>query len=185
MQPQLVRREDSVLLLVDIQVRLAAAMAGAERAQVERSAGILAQAAALLGVPVLVTEQYPRGLGATTDPVATKLPPQTPVLEKSCFACTDAAPVQEQLNELHRRQVVVAGMESHVCVLQTAFGLAADGYQVFVVEDAICSRSPLHHRNAIERMRACAVISNSESVLFEWLRDAQHPQFKAVSALIK
>jgi nicotinamidase-related amidase len=107
-------------------------------------------------------------------------------LEKSCFACTGEAAFREALAASGRRQVVLAGMESHVCVLQTAMELLADGYAVFVAEDAACSRREANHRNAMARLaQAGAVVSNTESIVFEWLRDARHERFKQVSALVK
>jgi nicotinamidase-related amidase len=138
-----------------------------------------------VGVPAIATEQYPRGLGPTDPAVAAALPEGTPLLDKTCFACGGDEAFRLALAAAERRQVVLAGMEAHVCVLQTALLLHGD-YQVFVVEDAVCSRNPDHHRNAMERLRQAGVtVTNTESVLFEWLRDAAHAQFKAVSALVK
>jgi nicotinamidase-related amidase len=174
------------LAVVDIQRRLATAMEEEERARVIRSAAILIQAAGLLGVPLIATEQYPKGLGPTEEGVAWHFPEELAVVEKSCFACTGEARFRDILRANQRRQVVLAGMETHVCVLQTALELRAEGYAVFVVEDGVCSRSGVNHRNALERMReAGVVITNTESVLFEWLRDARHEHFKHISALIK
>lgn len=178
--------EESQLVVVDVQGRLASAMPEQERERVLRQAGILAQAAGRLNIPVLATEQYPKGLGPTAPPVAEALPPATPLFEKTCFSCGGAEGFLNALASGDRKQVVLAGMESHVCVLQTALELQGQGFQVFVVEDAVCSRSASNHRNALERMRQAGIIvTNTESVLFEWLRDAGHEHFKAVSALIK
>ena len=92
----------------------------------------------------------------------------------------------DALHGLQRRQVILAGMETHICVLQTAFDLHQRGYQVFVVEDACCARSQQRSNNGIARMRRAGItVTHSESVLFEWLRDAAHPQFKAISNLLK
>ena len=180
----LCQAEASQLLLIDIQTRLAGAMGDAARERVVDNAAILAKAAALLEVPQLVTEQYPRGLGPTEPELDGTLAGAIR-FEKTCFACTGAEGFSRRLADHHRPQVVVAGMESHVCVLQTMLELEAAGYQVFVVEDAICSRREQNHRNAVERMRASAVITNTESVLFEWLRNARHDHFKSISAMIK
>lgn len=174
------------LVVVDIQRRLAAAMADEDRARVMRNAAILIQAAGLLNVPLIASEQYPKGLGPTEEDVAWHFPEDLAVVEKTCFACTGDAEFRNSLTANNRRQVVLTGMETHVCVLQTALGLRADGYAVFVVEDGVCSRQESNHRNALERLRdAGVVITNSESVLFEWLRDASHEHFKQISALIK
>lgn len=177
---------ESILVIVDTQTRLAAAMPEAARARVTGNSGILLQAAALLNIPVLVTEQYPKGLGHTEPAVARRLPVQARHFEKNCFACTGAAGFMDALRGLARRQVVLAGMETHVCVLQSALELKDAGSQVFVVEDAVCSRAEANHHNALARLRGAGIIvSNTESVLFEWLRDASHAQFKQVSALIR
>ncbi len=170
---------DSLLVLVDVQERLAAAMDPVVFAAVLRNARILVQAAQLLGVPAEATEQYPRGLGPTVADLAEVLGEVRP-RQKTCFSC---APL---LEAAARRQTVLVGMEAHVCVLQTALELRAAGRQVFVVEDACCSRRAENHANAMHRMRAAGVVvTNTESVLFEWMRDARHEQFKAVSAMLK
>lgn len=176
----------SQLVVIDIQGRLAGVMSDADRERVIRNAGILIQAAALIGVPQIVTEQYPRGLGPTEEAVASHFLGELAPVEKTCFACSASEQFSDVLQGSGKKQVILTGMESHVCVLQTAMELIAEGYSVFVVEDAVCSRSEFHHRNAMERMRAAGVVvTNHESVLFEWLRDARHEHFKAVSALIK
>lgn len=184
--PFLCSAEESQLVSIDIQDRLAGAMPEQERGRVLRYAGVLAEAAGKLKIPVLATEQYPKGLGPTVPPVAEALPSATPMFEKTCFSCGGAEGFLNTLGAGNRRQVVLAGMETHVCVLQTALELHGNGFQVFVVEDAVCSRSAVNHHNALARLRqAGVVVTNTESVLFEWLRDAAHDHFKAVSALIK
>lgn len=176
----------SQLVVVDIQTRLAAAMQPEERERVIRHTGILIQAAGLLDVPLIASEQYPKGLGPTEEQVAWHFPKELTVLEKTSFACTGEPAFRDAVAGSGRRQVVLAGMESHVCVLQTAMELLADGYAVFVAEDATCSRRETNHRNAMARLtQAGAVVSNTESILFEWLRDAHHERFKQVSALVK
>lgn len=186
MSASLCRAASSQLLLVDLQTRLFAAMSQHQRDEVVRSAGILSAAASALDVPVLYTEQYPKGLGATDPEVAAKLPDHAHCFEKTGFSCRAADGLLARLKSTERRQIVLAGQETHVCVLQTAFDLAAEGFQVFVVEDGVCSRNPEHRRNALERMRAGGIVmTNVESVLFEWLGDAAHPRFKALSALIR
>lgn len=182
----LCRREDSALLIVDVQTRLAAAMPAAARERVLRNTGILIDAAKALGIPLVHTEQYPRGLGATEPELAERLEGQAQRLEKTVFSCCGAEGFDAAVCADNRTQWILCGMEAHVCVLQTALELHARGLQVFVVEDGVCSRSDVNHANALARLRqADVVISNTESVLFEWLRDASDPQFKALSALIR
>jgi nicotinamidase-related amidase len=174
------------LLLVDLQTRLSAAMPAGERGAAARAAAILLQAAAALAVPVLYSEQYPKGLGPTDAEVAARLPARARRFEKTGFSCRAAPGFSRALKAAGRGQVVLLGQEAHVCVLQTAFDLQEAGYAVFVVEEGVCSRDPAHKRNALERMaRAGIAVTNVESVLFEWLADAAHPQFKALSALVR
>ncbi|HKJ22016.1 MAG TPA: hydrolase [Gammaproteobacteria bacterium] len=171
-------------MLIDIQQKLAAAMEPPVREQLLRNTGILSQAANALGIPVVHTEQYPKGLGPTEPELADHL--HDPAIEKTCFSCYRAPGFAEQLRRNGRRQIVLGGMESHVCVLQTAVQLAEHGYQVFVVEDAIASRRKLHHRNALARLRQAGIsVIMTESALFEWLRDAKHEQFRTLSKLIR
>jgi nicotinamidase-related amidase len=107
-------------------------------------------------------------------------------MSKSGFSCCAAEGFTATLEGLGRSQVVLAGMESHVCVLQTALELKQRGFTVFVAGDAVCARSRQRSENALARLRqAGVVVTHSESVLFEWMRDARHPQFKAVSQLLK
>ncbi len=182
----LARAGDSVLVIVDVQQRLAAAMVPAEREAVIRNSRILLQSAACLGIPALLTEQYPKGLGPTVAELAEALPAGTPRLEKTCFSCAGAEPFSTALEASGRPQVILAGMEAHVCVLQSALELRAAGKAVFVVEDACCSRRRENHANAMHRLRAAGVVvSNTESVVFEWLRDARHEHFRAISALLR
>lgn len=182
----LARIADSVLVLVDIQERLAAAMPAGVRTRVLRSAGILARSAATLGVPLIITEQYPTGLGPLEPALAKHLPVNVHRIEKTCFSCLDADDFTAALAQTKRRQVVLCGMETHICILQTAFDLQRQGYRVFVVEDAVSSRAKPNQENALARLRqAEVVISNMESILFEWLRDSTHEHFKVLSGWIR
>jgi len=182
----LARSADSVLVVIDLQERLAAAMVPAARTGVIRNTRILLEAAARLGIPILVTEQYPKGLGPTAAPIVEMLPTGTPRLEKTCFSCAGTEPFSTVLQGCGRTQVILSGMEAHVCVLQSALELRGVRQGVFVVEDACCSRNQKHHANAMHRLRtAGVVVTNTESVVFEWLRDARHDHFKAISGLLR
>jgi len=124
-------------------------------------------------------------LGATEAALLDKLPAGSPVIEKTCFSCMQSEAFREQIAATHCKQVILVGMETHICILQTAIALVAENYSVHVVEDAVSSRSKSNQYNALQRMRhAGVVISNVESVLFEWLGDASHPQFKTLAKLI-
>ncbi len=166
-----------------MQTRLCSAMPAGIRAQVVRNAATLAEAAALLEIPCIITRQYPKGLGDTEPsiPVSGAM-----VVDKLSFSCCGAPEFNALLEPLERRQMVVAGVESHICILQSSCDLQAAGYQVFVVEDAICSRTKANHRSAVARMsRHGITLTNLESILFEWLEGAHHPRFKRISGLVK
>lgn len=179
----LISRNQSCLLVVDVQARLAPAVHG-ERALID-NVRLLLQAARRLDVPVLVSEQYPRGLGPTVDAVAEHVPDGA-VMEKVHFSCLNDAAFAERFRQTGRKTAVVAGMEAHVCVLQTAEQLLQSGADVFVVADATSSRTPANHAAALERMRhAGARVVTSEMVVFEWLEKAGTPEFKELSALVK
>ena len=154
------------------------------RKQVIANSSRLCQAATLLDIPITHTEQYPQGLGETEPALQAYLP--SAAIEKTSFSCCKAEHFPSRLAHARRKQIVLSGMESHVCVLQTAIQLKQLGYQVFVLEDAICSRYKHHHKNALQRLhQAGIVISSTESTLFEWLRDAKHEHFKAISRLVR
>jgi nicotinamidase-related amidase len=174
------------LLIIDIQERLAAAMVPETRDAVLKNTSLLLQGASLLRVPVVRTEQYPQGLGPTEKVLLEHSPEQAKGFEKTSFSCCGTEGFCETGLDPERKQVVVAGMETHVCVLQTAIELQQRGLQVFVVADAVCSRSDANRSNALERMsKQGIVITNTESVLFEWLRDAGHEHFRTISRMLR
>ena len=178
------KRDKSLLLVVDMQVKLANVMDEAAMQKVSRNCNILAQAASLLEIPKVYTEQYPRGLGHTLPDLAALLAPSACV-EKTAFSCCDEPAFNRQLTADHP-QIILAGMEAHICILQTALGLQAQGKQVFVVADAVLSRDPANKSNALERlMQAGIIITNTESVVFEWLAVAEGDAFRQISKLIR
>ena len=173
------------LVVIDMQAKLLNAMDDAQRQQVVSRSGILLKAASLLDIPVLVTEQYPEGLGKTDDALAESIE-GIAVYEKTCFSCLGQSAFGRTVKQSGRSQYILCGVEAHVCVLQTALDLIAQGKEVFVIEDAVCSRSAGNKQNALQRIRqAGGIISNMESVIFEWLRDARHARFKEISSLIR
>lgn len=179
----LIDRDASCLLLIDVQDRLAPAMA--ERDAMEANAAVLLKAAARLGVPVLVSEQYPKGLGPTVPALAALAGPGA-VAEKTAFSCLRDDGWRGRFNALGRGQAVICGIEAHVCVLQTALHLRAAGSEVFVVADAVASRATANRDLALARLRGAGVhVVSTEMAVFEWLGAAGTPEFKDVSALIK
>jgi nicotinamidase-related amidase len=169
------------LLVVDLQDKLVTAIEGHERIVAKVVA--LIQCAKTLGLPIWATEQYPKGLGPTTAAVA-ELIPERPA--KTTFHCCAVPQLLEQLYGRNVRHVTVAGIEAHVCVAQTALELLDLGFRVQVPADAVGSRHQIDWEFAMRRLeRAGAVVSTTESVIFEWTETAERPEFKAVSELIK
>ena len=178
------RQLDCQIIFIDIQEKLAGAMPADAFAAMRKQCEILASAANLLELPALVTEQYPKGLGHTVTELAHLLG-NAPVIEKTAFSCM-AEPAFVRRLTSDKPQVILAGMETHICVLQTALDMLAAGKQVFVLEDAVLSRSTENKANALARLRAAgAIISNTESVLFECLGKAEGDAFKQISKLIR
>ena len=174
----LIRAERSMLLAVDLQQRLVPAIDDGEG--VVRRTAWLVRAAQKIGVPVAATEQYPQGLGPTATLLADLLPAGS-IGTKVHFSCAEADCLGT-LPGANRPQVVIAGVEAHVCVLQTALGLVGQDRQVFVVEDATGSRRAADKALALERMRQHGVtIVSKEMVVFEWLARAGTPLFRDVS----
>lgn len=179
----LVRFETSCLLVVDVQEKLAPVMADPRR--VIHNCTLLMRAARRLGVPTVVTEQYPQGIGETIFDLREWLP-EDGAVSKLHFSAAAEPEVTRRLEAFSRPQVVVAGIEAHICVLQSALGLKARGYDVFVVADACSSRREANAQLAFERLRGAGVgVVGLEMVLFEWLHLAGTPEFKELVALIK
>lgn len=178
----LLSRKDSCLLVIDIQERLHPIMSDADG--VLRQSAVLMQAANTLDVPMLTSEQYPRGLGNTIPALSDHI--RGDVIEKVSFSCAAEPTYMTAFEGLGKRQAVICGIESHICVTQTALELKDKGVEVFVVADATASRAADNHAVALDRLRqAGCVVLPTESVLFEWLRAAGSPDFKTISALIK
>ena len=186
----------SQLVIVDMQAKLAAAMSADAMQQVTKNCSMLAQAAALLNIPTVLTEQYPQGLGATLAEIKLHLPSNKPITKMTFSACGE--PKFNQQLQRENSHIILVGMEAHICLLQTALDLIALttsgatsndnklSKTVFVVEDAIISRNPANKANAVARLQqAGGVITNTESVVFEWLGNANHQAFKALSKLIR
>lgn len=179
-------RDDTVLLVIDIQERLGAAMEPARFERLVKNTGILIQTAKTLGLPVLVTEQYPRGLGHTVPALLELLPEDATPVEKVAFSCGAVKELARRLFDLRRKQVIVVGMETHVCVFQTVRDLVAGGYAPFVARDAVLSRTTENHDTGLELMRESgATISSTETIVFDLLGAAGTPEFKALSPLVK
>jgi nicotinamidase-related amidase len=180
----LLRSSDSVLAIIDVQEKFRPTIAGID--DLIQRTEILARAAVRLGIPVLATEQYPKALGPTVPEIKRWLPGTQAYHPKLCFSSLACDPFREALASSGRKQVVLAGIETHVCVLQTGMELLASGYSLYVAEDAVSSRKASDRAAALERLaRHGAERITAEMALFEWLRQAGTPEFKEVQALIK
>ena len=176
--------EKSCLIVVDMQEHLARRMPTRVYSRVFTGSRLLLQVAELLGIPCIVSLQYPKGLGQLDPALEAHLPPGTPRVEKTCFSCARVEGLMHALEDTGRNQVCLTGMEAHICITQTALELQGKGYKVCVVEDAICSRKREAYENATLRLRQAGVeLLVTESLVFEWLGDAKHEHFKPISRL--
>ena len=182
--PDTLSRKDTLLLVIDVQERLAPAMSEPEF--FESNVIRLLEAAEILGLPAIVTEQYPKGLGPTVENVAEVIGDGAIRMEKIAFSALADEKISEAVRATGKGTLLICGIEAHVCVLQTALDALSQGYAVQVAHDAVSSRSPLNRANALERMAAAgATVTSTESALFEMLGKAGTPEFKAISRLVK
>lgn len=179
----LMDRGDSLLLVIDVQERLLPVMETPET--VTDNISLLLAAAREMAVSVLVSEQYPKGLGPTVDVLRSQVE-EREVLPKMAFSCAGDVAIADAIAASGRRNIVICGIEAHVCVLQSALGFLRDGYGVCVTADAVSSRRADSRETALKRMASNGVeIVTTEMVVFEWLHHAGTPEFKALSKLIK
>ena len=175
----LISKTDACLLIIDVQERLAPVMSDPRRV-IDGCARLL-RGADILDIPVIITEQYPKGLGPSLFDIRDAAPEHAVYFEKTSLSAVSEEGFTEKLNAFGKKQVVIAGIEEHVCVLQTAVELKEAGYDVFVVTDASGCRIPDNEKNALERLKQEGIfLTCIESVLFEWLRKAGSPEFKDV-----
>ena len=177
--------ESSLLVVIDIQERLLPAIQNQQ--QILFNARRLLEGSRLLSVPVVVSEQYPQGLGSTVKELTPYIPAGTTVLSKKSFSIYDDESIRTEIDSRKKSQIILCGIESHVCVLQSAFDIfRAGGQEVCIVVDAIGSRFASDRETALRRFETTGMIcTTTESLLFEWCRSAEHPQFKGISRLAK
>ncbi len=179
----LIRPEESILVVIDMQERLVPAMLAPARTL--RNAALLIETAQELDIPVLLTEQYPAGLGATVPEIA-RVAGESRIFEKMHFSCMEDPEFSGAIQQYGRKQIVLTGMEAHICVVQTAASLLEAGYEVFVACDATASRSGESEQACLQRLSAAGVgIVTTEMVVFEWLGKAGTPAFKKLLPKIK
>ena len=154
--------------------------------EVSRRIAIVVQAAQGLGVPLVVTEQYPKGLGRTASEILEALPQDQKFIEKTAFSSCGASEFVKSLDQLGSKQILVCGIEAHICVNQTTHDLLSRGFQVHLLTDCITARFPINKEIGLNKMfQSGALPSSVEMALFELMRDAKHEQFKTIQKLIK
>lgn len=180
----LINRDNCVLLQIDIQDKLVPAMLEGE--YVIENCTKLIKGLKLFNVPMIITEQYPKGLGNTVNTLISELDEQYIPIEKTSFSCMKNENFVEMLENYGKKNILITGMESHICVLQTVLELKTAGYNPIVVEDCICSRRDNDHYIALERMlKEKITITTYESILMEVCGRSDIPEFKAISKIIK
>ncbi len=178
--------QNSVYVLIDFQTNLASAMKKEVLENAERNVGLMVSACHILDVPILVTEQYRKGLGVTTERIKTKLADHYKPVDKMNFSCYANTEFLSMFKKADRKYVLISGIESHVCVLQSVLDLLAHGYFVHVVSDTVCSRYKDDWKTAMSYLaHAGAVITTTEIAIFQLLKKAGTPEFKAISPLFK
>jgi len=179
----LLSREGTVLIVIDVQEKLFAKIE--EKEKIAKNICRLIKFAEILGIPIILTEQYPRGLGSTI-PEIRKLTSEIKPVEKIEFSCLASSTFKERLSETQARNLILTGIEAHICISQTAIEALTNGYRVYVVSDATSSRRREDRMVAIERMRQeGAMIVTTEMLMYEILRKAGTPEFKRVLDLVK
>ena len=179
----LLNPENTVLVVIDFQERLFPVMH--DREKLLRQVVKLIQGAKVLDIPVILTEQYPKGLGPTLPEIAELLPDVKPI-EKTCFSCCDAESFNNSVEATNRKQVLISGIEAHICVYQTAVALNQGGYEVQVVADCVSSRDPENKMVSLFKMGSVGIAPTTmETALFELLKIASGDEFKQISNIVK
>ncbi|QGT99597.1 Isochorismatase [Candidatus Syntrophocurvum alkaliphilum] len=175
------QKEDAVLLVIDLQEKLMKAMKDKEK--VYKNTNLLVGTAEKFQIPIIITEQYPKGLGPTVEEINQDI--DCTYIEKMTFTAL-IEEMKNKLAELGKKTILVTGSETHICVFQTVRDLLEDDYKVFVVKDAVCSRFDENYENGLDLMKeAGAVITNAETIVFDILEKSGTPEFKAISSLLK
>ena len=176
--------KSTVLAIIDMQDSFRKSIS--DFAEIAARIALVAHAAQLLKLPIVVTEQYPKGLGRTADEITAVLPPGLTPIEKTAFSSCGASAFLAELDRAAARHILVCGIEAHICVNQTVHDLLARGYRVHLLTDCIGARSEQNRQIAhLKMQQSGAIPSSTEMALFELIRDAKHEQFKAIQKLIK
>lgn len=180
----ILNENDSLVLIIDIQEKLL--NAAFNKDILNKKASIITNAAKLLNIPIIITEQYPKGLGATINDIKEIVNNNAKFYEKTSFSALENTELENDIINNNKKQIIIFGIETHICVSQTAIALKEKGYDVTLIQDASGSRTEFEHNAGIERMKEFGVhIITTEIALFEWLKSSKHTKFKEVQALIK
>ncbi len=180
----ILNEDESLVLIIDFQDKLVNAVYDKEKT--ERKAEIIAKAANMLEIPIIFTEQYPKGLGETIASIKSAVGEKCCFYEKTSFSALDNPIISDAIDKFNKKQIVVFGIETHICVSQTVNALIAKGYEVTVISDACASRAEIEHIAGLQRIKDNgASIVTTEIALFEWLKSSKHPKFKEIQNLIK
>jgi nicotinamidase-related amidase len=181
-----IQKDKTSLVVIDMQERLINAIPEKTRESITKNAGILIESAKTLGIPITVTEQYPKGLGLTIPGIKEAVGNDFSPIEKVVFSCARSPEFKSALKGTGRQEVLICGIETHVCVLQTVIDLINDGYTVYVPADAVASRKELDWERGIKLIEnAGAIVGTTETFLFQLLERAGTEEFKKISRLIK
>ncbi|MGI8639224.1 MAG: hydrolase [Pyrinomonadaceae bacterium] len=182
--PKVLNKDKTVLVVVDLQEAFRFPIN--DFAQIAARISIAVRGFQILDLPVIVTEQYPKGLGRTAEEILFSMPPEFEFVEKTAFSSCGASSFMEKLRETGASQIVLCGLETHVCINQTAHDLLNEGFEVHILEDCVSSRFSRDKETALAKMRINGCIPSCvEMALFELMRDSRHEQFKEIQNLIK
>ena len=182
--PNLLKNNSTALVVVDIQEAFRRAIP--EFDQIAAQTAIAVRGFQILDLPVIVTEQYPKGLGRTADEILAVLPKDFEVIEKTAFSSCGSNSFLEKMKLLGANQIVIAGLETHICVNQTAHDLLNENFEVHILHDCVASRLPPNKQTALAKMHSSGAIPSCvEMALFELMRDAKHEKFKEIQRLVK
>ena len=180
----ILNEKNSLLMIIDVQDKLI--NASYNKPLIEKNAVIMAKAAGILGIPTIVTEQYPKGLGSTIESIKDGLGEKATYIEKTSFSALENPSIASAVDKSGKKQIVVFGIETHICVSQTVNALITKGYDVTVISDACGSRTEVQHLAGLDRIKEnTGHIITTEIALFEWLKGARHIKFKEIQNLIK
>lgn len=171
---------NSILVIIDIQEKLVNAAYNGGKTVTNIS--IISKAVQMLSIPTLITEQYPKGLGATVENIKNN---EAFIIEKTSFSAFNEPKFRQKIESLNCRQVILCGIETHICVLQTAIDLFKNGYEVYVLKDCVSSRSEEEQNSGLELLKQYGIkVITVETALFQWLKSSEHPLFKDIQKLI-